>query len=141
MKTLFRVATAVGLITIWVSVASALSPGYMPVLKTQLGDATYYGRGFHGKTTASGRTFDKNKAIAAHRTYPFGTVVRVTHLRTRRSVNVVILDRGPYGKNSREGAIIDLSQSAAKKLGILHEGQAKVKVEVLLWGNGEYVKT
>ncbi len=84
--------------------------------------------------TASGRIFDGDKAIAAHLSYPFGTVVRVTCLGNRRSVNVVIMDRGPYGKNQREGAIIDLSRSAAEKLGIINRGQARVKLEVLHWG-------
>jgi rare lipoprotein A len=104
------------------------------VLDEQFGDATYYASYFDGRLTASGRIFDKDKAMAAHRSYPFGTVVRVTCLRNRRSVNVVIVDRGPYGKNYREGAIIDLSRSAAEKLGIISRGQAPVKLEVLLWG-------
>jgi len=52
--------------------------------------------------------------------------------------SVVIVDRGPYGKNRREGAIIDLSRSAAEKLGIIRKGQARVKLDVLTWGNGQY---
>src|SRR5690242_18068462 len=98
-----------------------------PVLDEQFGDATYYASYFEGRVTASGRIFDEAKAMAAHRSYPFGTVVRVTCLRTGRSVNVVIVDRGPYGKNYREGAIIDLSRSAAEKLGIISRGQVPVK--------------
>jgi rare lipoprotein A len=78
--------------------------------------------------------------MAAHRTYPFGTVVRVTNLGNRRSLNVVIVDRGPYGKNRREGAIIDLSRAAAEKLGIIKRGRARVKLEVLVWGDGQYRK-
>jgi len=105
-----------------------------PVLEKQFGDATFYASYFDGRVTASGRVFDGNKAMAAHRTYPFGTVVRVTCLRTKRSVTVVIVDRGPYGKNRREGAIIDLSRFAAKKLDIISRGQARVKLEVLYWG-------
>jgi rare lipoprotein A len=112
-------------------------PAKPPVLDKQFGDATFYAAHFDGRITASGRVFDGNKAMAAHRSYPFGTVVRVTCLRNRRSVNVVILDRGPYGKNRREGAIIDLSPSSAKKLGIFSRGQARVKLEVLLWGKRE----
>jgi rare lipoprotein A len=108
-----------------------------PVLKTQIGDATFYASHFHGRKTASGRTFDINKSMAAHRTYPFGTVVRVTNLGNGQSVNVVIVDRGPYGKNRREGAIIDLSRAAAEKLDIIKRGHAKVKLEVLLWGDGQ----
>jgi len=109
-----------------------------PVLKTQIGAATFYASHFDGRKTASGRIFDINKNMAAHRTYPFGTVVHVTNLGNRRSVNVVILDRGPYGKNRREGAIIDLSPAAAEKLGIIKRGQARVKLEVLVWGDGQY---
>jgi rare lipoprotein A len=105
-----------------------------PVLDEQFGDATFYAHYFDGRVTASGEIFDGGKAMAAHRSYPFGTVVRVTCLSNRRSVNVVIVDRGPYGKNHREGAIIDLSRSAAEKLGIIRRGQAPVKLEVLLWG-------
>jgi len=115
------------------------APSDRRVLKTQIGDATYYSAHFQGRKTASGRIFDKNKAMAAHRTYPFGTVVRVTNLRNKRSVNVVIVDRGPFGKNRREGTIIDVSPSAAERLGILKTGQARVKLEVLVWGNGERV--
>jgi rare lipoprotein A len=106
------------------------------VLDTQIGDATFYGSSFEGRKTASGRIFDGSQAIAAHRTYRFGTLVRVTNLQNRRSVNVVIVDRGPYGKNRREGAIIDLSPAAAKMIGIIKRGQARVKIEVLVWGNG-----
>ena len=119
--------------------AKTATPANLPVLKTQVGDATFYAARFHGRKTASGRIFDKNKAMAAHRTYPFGTVVRVTNLRNRRSVNVVIVDRGPFGKNRREGAIIDVSPSAAERLGILRTGQSRVKLEVLAWGDGEHV--
>ena|SRR5687767_7779357 len=104
------------------------------VLETQTGDATYYARHFHGEKTASGVKLDNRKAVAAHRTYPFGTVARVTNLRNGRSVNVVIVDRGPFGKNRREGAIIDVSRAAAKDLDILDDGQVEVKVEVLAWG-------
>ena len=106
------------------------------VLDTQIGDATFYGSVFEGRKTASGRIFDGSQAIAAHRTYRFGTLVRVTNLRNRRSVNVVIVDRGPYGKNRQEGAIIDLSPAAAKKIGIIKRGQGRVKIEVLVWGSG-----
>ena len=108
-----------------------------PVLKTQIGDATFYASHFQGRRTASGRIFDTNKNMAAHRTYPFGTVVRVTNLDNRRSVNVVIVDRGPYGRNRREGTIIDLSLAAAEKLDIIKRGHARVKLEVLLWGDGQ----
>jgi rare lipoprotein A len=115
------------------------SPTKVRVLATQIGDATYYSSRFEGRKTASGRIFDGDEPVAAHRTYRFGTVVRVTNVRNRRSVNVVIVDRGPFGKNPREGAIVDLSPSAARQIGIIKEGHARVRLEVLAWGNGEYV--
>jgi rare lipoprotein A len=110
------------------------------VLETQVGDATIYASHFEGRKTASGLTFSNDKPMAAHRTYPFGTLVRVTYLRNKRSVNVVIVDRGPWGKNRKEGAIIDLSLSAAKTLGMVRAGQARVRIEVLEWGKREYRK-
>jgi rare lipoprotein A len=105
-------------------------------LHTQLGDATYYANSFHGELTASGRKLDNRKAVAAHRSFPFGTVARVTNLENGKTVTVVIVDRGPYGKNSREGAIIDVSRAAAVKLRMIQDGQVRVKVEVLAWGDG-----
>jgi rare lipoprotein A len=108
-----------------------------PILETQLGDATFYARSFQGDKTASGLKLDNRKAVAAHRSYPFGTVVRVTNLENGRITNVVIVDRGPYGKNRREGAIIDLSREAAKDLDAITDGQVNVRLEVLKWGKGE----
>ena len=145
MRFLVRISTHLTVIFLVVigtlSSSSAYSAekgsAHLRVLDTQIGDATFYGSWFEGRKTASGRIFDGSQAIAAHRTYRFGTLVRVTNLQNRRSVNVVIVDRGPYGKNRREGAIIDLSPASAKKIGIIERGQARVKVEVLVWGNGE----
>jgi rare lipoprotein A len=107
------------------------------IFHTQIGDATYYAGSFHGKQTASGLELDIRKPVAAHRVYPFGTVARVTSLENGKSVTVVVVDRGPYGKNYREGAIIDLSRSAAERLGMIREGQVRVRVEVLIWGDGD----
>jgi rare lipoprotein A len=89
----------------------------------QVGLATWYAT---GTMTASGERFDKNAMTAAHRKLPFGSVVRVTHRKTHKSVTVRINDRGPYGR-----AMIDLSKAAAKKLGIIDEGVAPVRLEVL----------
>ncbi len=104
------------------------------ILHTQTGEATYYARSFQGDRTASGQKFDNRKAMAAHRSFPFGTVARVTNPENGISVQVVIVDRGPYGKNRREGAVIDLSRAAAEQLGMLREGQIPVRIEVLQWG-------
>ncbi len=82
--------------------------------KTLSGRASWYGPGFHGRRTASGETFNTNALTAAHRTLPFGAKVRVVNKRTGRSVVVRINDRGPYA----HGRIIDLSQAAAKAIGL-----------------------
>ncbi|MEZ4749042.1 MAG: septal ring lytic transglycosylase RlpA family protein [Bdellovibrionota bacterium] len=91
------------------------------------GMASWYGKKYHGRTTASGATFNMNEMTAAHRTLPFGTQVRVTRVSSGKSVVVTINDRGPFAKNR----IIDLSRKAASQLGIIKKGQAMVKIEVL----------
>jgi rare lipoprotein A len=93
--------------------------------EVQAGMATWYAT---GTMTASGERFDKNAMTAAHRTLPFGTVVRVTHRRSHKSVTVRINDRGPFGSKKR---IIDVSKGAGAKLGIIDEGVAPVTVEVI----------
>jgi rare lipoprotein A len=81
--------------------------------------------------------FSNKKLLAAHLMYPFGTVARVTNLENGKSVTVVIVDRGPYGRNRRKGAIIDLSRVAAEKLGMIQEGKIHVQIDVLVWGNND----
>src|SRR5262245_23146637 len=104
------------------------------VLETREGLASYYGQGFQGRTTASGRPFDMNAMVAAHPRYPFGTLLRVTNLTNGRSINVRIEDRGPARRAQRDGVIIDLSRRAAETLGFIQQGRARVRVEVLKWG-------
>jgi rare lipoprotein A len=103
------------------------------------GDATYLADFFHGRESASGEIFDQGKMVAAHRSLPFGSQVRVTNLKNGRSVSVRIVDRGPYGRNYREGTIIDLSQAAARKLRMIRDGQVHVRVVVLTIGDGRRV--
>ena len=103
-------------------------------LDVREGLATYYGSEFHGKRTASGARFDMNAMMAAHPTYPFGTMVRVTNLTNRRSVQVRILDRGPAPGARAAGVLIDLSFGAAQSLGFIRAGRTRVRVEVLRWG-------
>ncbi len=98
------------------------------------GLASYYGRNFHGKPMASGATFDMHAMVAAHPTYPFGTLVRVTNLRNGRSVQVRVLDRGPAKGPQAAGVVIDLSQGAADTLGFVRDGRTRVRLEVLRWG-------
>ena len=94
----------------------------------QSGLATWYGGGHHGGPTASGERFNKNAMTAAHRSLPMGTRVRVTNERNGRSVIVRINDRGPYGNKRR---IIDVSEEAARRLGMIEAGVVPVHVEVI----------
>jgi len=93
----------------------------------QVGIASWYGPGFHGSRTASGEIYNMYKLTAAHKTLPLGTYVKVINLENGRSVIVKINDRGPFV----EGRIIDLSYAAAKKIGMLRKGTAKVKIIAL----------
>lgn len=93
----------------------------------QTGYASYYARAHDGLRTASGERYDMDEMTAAHRTLPFGTRVRVTNLENGRHAVVRINDRGPF----RKGRVIDVSYAAARKLGLVHSGVAKVRVEVL----------
>lgn len=104
------------------------------VLQAREGLATYYARRFDGNVTASGIRFDNDAMVAAHPTYPFGTVVRVTNLRNRQSVRVRIVDRGPARAARSDGVVIDLSRAAARALGFLSDGRTRVRLEVLRWG-------
>ncbi len=94
---------------------------------TQTGGASWYGPGFHGRKTASGERFSQDAKTCAHRTLPFGTRVRVTDLKTGRSIVCRVNDRGPF----TGGRIIDLSRGSAAALGILNRGVARVRVEVV----------
>lgn len=92
---------------------------------TQIGIASWYGPGFHGRETASGETFNQHTLTAAHRTLPLGTTAKVTNLETGQSVHVKINDRGPYVP----GRHLDLSRAAARQIGLTKKGVAKVKIE------------
>lgn len=107
------------------------------VVSAQDGFATHVARFFHGRTAANGERYDERQLVAAHRTLPFGSVVRVTNVRNGRTVTVRIVDRGPYGKNYREGTIIDLSRRAAERLRMIRDGQIPARLEVLKLGDGE----
>lgn len=102
------------------------------VLLTLEGVASYYADDFHGKLTSNGEVFNMNDLTAAHRTFPFGTSVRVTNLDNMKAVVVRVNDRGPF----KDGRIIDLSLAAAKELDLVRNGTARVKLEVLEWGDG-----
>lgn len=103
------------------------SLGHRPDGPVQTGKASWYGRDFHGRPTASGETYDMYKLTAAHRTLPLGTRAQVTNLDNDRKVVVKVNDRGPFvGRR-----IMDVSYGAAEKLGMLDAGIANVRIEVI----------
>lgn len=91
------------------------------------GLASYYGKRFHGRPTASGERFDMNGLTAAHRSLPFGSKVRVTNPANGKSVTVRINDRGPF----HGGRVIDLSRSAAERLGLIQRGSGNVELALI----------
>lgn len=93
---------------------------------SEKGLASYYAHKFHGRKTASGQRYDERKLTAAHNKLAFGSKVRVTNIKNKRSVVVIINDRGSFRK-----PIIDLSYAAAQKLGMIKAGLAQVKVTIL----------
>ena len=94
----------------------------------EVGYASWYGPGFHGKKTANGEIFNQNKISAAHRTLPLPSIVKVTNLENGKVLSFVrVNDRGPFARNR----IIDLSKEAAKELGFVNKGVTKVRVEIL----------
>ena len=95
----------------------------------EVGIASWYGPGFHGNLTANGETYDMDSVSAAHKTLPFGTIVRVVEFDTGRSIVVRINDRGPFV----DGRIIDLSKGAAEELGIVNKGITKVGLRIIRW--------
>lgn len=101
--------------------AAAERPGH------QIGKATWYGARHHGRPTASGEPFDQHALTAAHRTLPFGTLVRVTNRANGRSVVVRVNDRGPHGR----GLIIDVSFAAAERLDMVKAGVVACELEVV----------
>ncbi|ENO84348.1 septal ring lytic transglycosylase RlpA family protein, partial [Thauera linaloolentis] len=106
--------------------------GYVPATELrpfrEQGRASWYGRRFHGKPTSSGEPYDMYAMTAAHPTLPIPSYVRVTHLASGRTVVVRVNDRGPFHK----GRVIDLSYTAAHKLGYINAGSAEVEVEQIL---------
>lgn len=94
------------------------------------GIASYYADEFNGRKTASGEVYDMNEMTAAHRTLPFGTKVKVTNVDTGKSVVVRINDRGPF----KDDRVIDLSLGAAKQLGLISTGTARVILQIVELG-------
>lgn len=105
----------------------------LPLLAGETGLASWYGGKFQGRPTANGEIFDTNKLTAAHKSLPFGTMVKVVNSANSKSVVVRINDRGPFV----EGRIIDLSRAAAEAIGLTKSGVAEVSLSIVKMGNGE----
>lgn len=107
---------------------AATVPGGTPgAVAFDRGTASWYGRKFHGRKTASGERYDMNELTAAHRSLPFGTIVRVVRLDSGEAVVVRINDRGPFV----DGRIIDLSRAAATEIDMISDGVAEVELYLL----------
>jgi rare lipoprotein A len=109
----------------------APAPRLKTITRIKSGLASWYGKMLQGRPTASGRPFDMNELTAAHRTLPFGSKVKVTDLRNKRSVVVTITDRGPVP----DDRVIDLSLGAARELRMVGTGVAPVRLELFAFQN------
>jgi rare lipoprotein A len=129
---------AAGLVSALIAAANAAHPGASQtgnphaqkppaVVRTMVGNASWYGPGFYGRRTASGEPLSRNRSTVASRHLPFGTRVRVTFLRTGRSAEARVNDRGPFVRSR----IIDCSEALARQIGLRGAGRGKVKIEVL----------
>lgn len=115
------------LIALLAGCSAVSNTGIPHIGKVQFGMASWYGEEFHGFRTTCGEEYDMHKLTAAHRILPFGTLVRVTNTKNGRSVIVRINDRGPW-KPSR---VIDLSYAAAEKIGMINDGVARVRLDII----------
>ena len=102
-------------------------PVFAPGVYVEEGIASWYGVPFHGRAASNGEIFDMNQPVAAHRTLPFGSIVRVTNLTNGEQTEVRIIDRGPFV----DGRVIDLSLAAARAIDMVIAGIARVRIELL----------
>jgi rare lipoprotein A len=100
---------------------------FIPGIFVEEGTASWYGIPFHGRRAADGEIFDMNSLVAAHRTLPFGSILRVTNLNNGREVQVRVIDRGPFVGDR----ILDLARAAAVSLDMIGTGTAPVRIELL----------
>ena len=107
--------------------ATAVAGPASPIRSAETGLASWYGHPYHGRAASNGEIYDMEKLTAAHRTLPFGTWVHVTNLANNKSVDVRIIDRGPF----IDGRIIDLSHAAAQAIELIGPGIAQVRLDIL----------
>lgn len=100
---------------------------FVGVFAQKMGTASYYGKRMHSRHTNSGEPFDNTSYTAAHKTLPFGTLVKVTNLKNNKTVIVRINDRGRF----RKGRVIDLTYAAAKELDMLRDGIVNVQLDIM----------
>lgn len=122
-----------GLLVLAGCASSAQRPSQAGPFSVERGVASWYGPGFDGRMTASGERYDMHAATAAHRTLPFGTVLEVRNLDNGLTTQVRINDRGPFKKNR----IVDLSLTAARAIGMVGPGTARVELRTIVLGGGD----
>tara|TARA_R110000772_G_scaffold99174_3_gene198879 strand:- start:7937 stop:8290 length:354 start_codon:yes stop_codon:yes gene_type:complete len=108
-------------LTLLMGISQATAHGKMS------GKASWYGPGFHGRTTANGERYNQNASTCAHKTLRFGTMVKILNLKNKKTATCRINDRGPYAG----GRIIDVSKAIAKKLGMIASGVARVAITII----------
>lgn len=123
---------AFSIIPVLLILSSCVSTGmlegdYYRLPKSSKGIASWYGPDFHGRPTSSGEIFNMYAKTCAHREYPFGSILRVTNLSNKKSVDCIVNDRGPFVK----GRDIDLSYGSAKEIGIIGQGVSEVMIEYI----------
>ena len=128
----FRPLRTVGILMLIAALAGCSTPPSATTdpgssQRSQSGLASWYSDALHGRPTASGEPYDRSALTGAHKTLPFGTLVRVTRTDTDRSVVVTINDRGPFV----EGRIVDLSRRAAEQLAMIEDGVVPVRIAVI----------
>jgi rare lipoprotein A len=127
-----RYAAGAALLAALALAAACTSTRPQPPQPLERGVASWYGGKFHGRRTASGEVFDTHRLTAAHRTLPFGTLVEVRNLDNDRTVRVRITDRGPFVR----GRVIDLSYAAAREIGMVGPGTARVELALVADADG-----
>ena len=113
-----------------VQIRQPLHAKQFKVGQTFIGKCSYYASEFHGRKTANGEIYNMHAMTAAHRTLPFNTILQVENLANGKKIKVRVNDRGPFKKNR----ILDVSLAAAKELGMIGTGTAKVKITIVQLG-------
>lgn len=133
LRTIASAPILLGMLALAGCASSGRGPSHAGPVSPERGVASWYGPGFDGRLTASGERYDMHAATAAHRTLPFGTILEVRNLDNGLSTQVRINDRGPFKKNR----IVDLSLAAARAIGMVGPGTARVELRTLLLGGGD----